>query len=208
MTQVTKGTYEDTEVSGKENSMKKAALFLADGCEEIEALTQVDLLRRAGIQVDTISISDKKTIHGSHDIIFEADMLIKDMDEDGYDAIILPGGGVGTQNLKASDRVISIVQKYAASGRLTTAICAAPTVLGQAGVLKGKHATCYPGCESGLTGAITSTESVVTDGNIVTSRGVGTAIDFGLKIIELLISKTKAEEISNSVVYICCRRLT
>ncbi len=181
--------------------MAKLALLVSDGCEECEALIQVDLLRRAGITVDLVSVTGKTQIESARQISFLADRLMEDVDVDSYDGVILPGGMPGTIHLKEDERVLAWVRSFAQQGKLTAAICAAPTVLGAAGILKGKKATCYPGMEDGLTGAECLTDEVVTDGEVITSRGLGTAIAFGLAIITFFLGEKKAQEIGSSVVY-------
>ena len=166
--------------------MKKVGIFMADGCEEIEGLTVVDIVRRAKLEMTTISITDKKEVTSSHNVTFLTDALASEVDFDGFDAIVLPGGMPGTLNLGASDMVNKVIKKFAGEGKIVAAICAAPSVLGAAGLLEGRHATCHPGFEEKLTGAITSEDAVVVDGNIITSRGMGTAIDFGLAIVDCL----------------------
>lgn len=166
--------------------MKKAGIFMADGCEEIEGLTVVDIVRRAKLEIETISISEKREVTSSHNVTFLTDKLASETDFDTYDAIILPGGMPGTVHLRESKVVNEIIQKFAAEGKIVAAICAAPSVLGAAGLLKGRHATCHPGFEEKLTGAITSEDAVVVDGNFITSRGMGTSVDFGLAIVECL----------------------
>ena len=182
--------------------MSKVYVLLANGFEEIEGLTPVDLMRRAGIEVVMASITDSLQITGARGIKVTADMLLSDI-ADEADMVILPGGMPGTTNLKESSEVRSMVQKYYDAGKYIAAICAAPTVFGDMGLLNGKKATCYPGLEAGLNGAMWpgEGESVVVDGNIITSRGVGTAIDFALKLIEILIDEDKADSIGASVVY-------
>lgn len=159
---------------------------MADGCEEIEGLTVVDLVRRAGMEISMISISGKKEVTSSHKVTFLADALASDVNYEELDGIVLPGGMPGTLNLGADATVNTIVQKFAAEGKMVAAICAAPSVLGAAGVLEGKMATCHPGFEEKLTGADVRSDAVVVDGNIITSRGMGTAVDFGLAIVEFL----------------------
>ena len=181
--------------------MKKVSIFLAEGFEEVEALTPADLLRRAGAEVTLVSIGNEKKVAGSHGIIITADRLFVDTDFADADLLILPGGMPGTLNLKACDPLLELLKEHNARGRKLAAICAAPTVLGHAGLLDGKHATCYPGCEDGLTGAICETTPVVTDGTITTSRGVGTAIPFALSLIAQLYGQEKADEIAKSIVY-------
>ena len=164
-------------------SMKKVTVLLADGFEEIEALTVVDLLRRAKVYVDTVSITDDYTVRGAHGIPVQTEDLITEIDFKESDMIVLPGGMPGTTNLNVA------------------AICAAPTILADMGLLKGKRATCYPDMESEIEDAYLTGAPVATDENIITSQGVGTAIDFALKLIEVLISEEKAVEIADSIVY-------
>ncbi|MCR5214859.1 MAG: DJ-1/PfpI family protein [Eubacterium sp.] len=182
--------------------MGKVYILLADGFEEIEGLTCVDLMRRAGIDIEMISVSDSLTVKGARGISVLADGYLKDVGLEG-DMVILPGGMPGTNNLKENESVRIIVRAYHEAGKYVAAICAAPTVLAYMGLLEGRKATCYPGLEDKLTGAEWPGESlsVVVDENIITSRGLGTAIDFALKLIELLIDKDKADEIAKSVVY-------
>lgn len=182
--------------------MKKAYIFLADGFEEVEGLTAVDLLRRAGVEVVMVSIKDDVNIKGARGINVVADTTISD-DMTDADMVILPGGMPGTNYLKESEAVRKLVAHYNDEGKFVAAICAAPTVFGDMGILQGKKATCYPGLEAGLIGAMHPGEDykVVQDGNIITSRGVGTAIDFALKLIEVLIDPKKSAEIAASIVY-------
>ena len=181
--------------------MSKICIFMADGVEEVEALSVVDLVRRAGITIDMVSIMGKKSIDGSHGIVIEADKLIEDISFDDYDGLVCPGGLKGTNNLKADDRVAELIRKFFNEKKLVSAICAAPTVLGAAGVLEGKNATCYPGCEDGLTGANKLTDKVVKDGNLITSRGMGTAIDFGLAIVEYFTDEAIANDLAKKIVF-------
>ena len=185
--------------------MKKAAVFFADGFEEVEALTPVDMLRRAGVEVTMVAMLGKTAVTGSHGITVKADILFEDADFDDTDLFVLPGGMPGTTHLKESEPLLELLVKAAGDGKLVSAICAAPTVLGKAGLLKGRTATCYPGCEDGLTGAVLSTESVVVDGNIVTSRGAGTAMPFSFKLIELLLGAGKSADMKKKVVYGHCK---
>lgn len=181
--------------------MSKIAVFFADGCEEIEGLTVVDMLRRAKIDVAGISITGSREVHGSHDITFMADMTYEEADLDTFDGVVLPGGVPGTPNLGAHDGVVSTVKKFAEEGKLVAAICAAPSVLGQNGILQGKRATCHPGWEDKLTGAVVSEESAVTDGNVITSRGMGTAVDFSLAIIQSLADEETLAQVRKGIVY-------
>ena len=176
--------------------------FLADGFEEIEALTPVDLLRRAGVEAVTVSIYEgRKTVTGARKITVCADITIDEAVPDKADVIVLPGGMPGTVNLLECSKLMTIVDAQNANGKRIAAICAAPArILGAKGLLKGKKATCYPGLEEYLEGATPVTDSVVTDGNITTSRGLGTAVDFACELIRLLCGADKADEIRKSVV--------
>lgn len=181
--------------------MKKLGVFMADGCEEIEALTVVDLARRAGIEVAMISITGEKLVKGAHGINFQTDIPAEYMNFDMLDGIVLPGGMPGTLNLGANEYVQKTIADFSKDGKLVAAICAAPSVLGEAGLLNGKRATSYPGFEDKLLGAEVCTDAVVVDGNVITSRGMGTAIDFALAIIEYLVDKETAEELGRSIIY-------
>ncbi len=177
-------------------------VFLADGFEEIEALTPVDLLRRAGVEARTVSIYEgRKTVTGARKITVCADITIDEAVPDKADIIVLPGGMPGTVNLLECSKLMTIVDAQNANGKRIAAICAAPArILGAKGLLTGKKATCYPGLEEYLEGATPVTDSVVTDGNITTSRGLGTAVDFACELIRLLCGDAKADEIRKSVV--------
>ena len=181
--------------------MKKVSIFLAPGFEEVEALTPIDLLRRAGAQVTVISIGEEKAVMGSHQITVTADAVFEEIDFSDQDLFILPGGQPGTNNLKACVKLRNLLEAANKKGKLLAAICAAPTVFGDMGLLKGKKATCYPGCEEGLVGAECLADRIVVDGNLTTSRGVGTAIPFALSLIEQLFGKEKSEEIRKSIIY-------
>ena len=177
-------------------------LFLAEGFEEIEALTVVDLCRRTGLDIVTVSITEETLVMGSHKIPVVADTVMSNVDWDSADVLVLPGGKLGTQNLASCGVLTSKLDAHVAAGKLACAICAAPAlVLGERGLVDGKRACCYPGLENHLKGAEVTANNVTVDENIVTSRGLGTSIDFALAIIEKLDSKEKADEIARSVVY-------
>lgn len=182
--------------------MSKTGIFMADGCEEIEALTVVDILRRAGISIITISINGTNSVTGSHGITFLTDTTFENVNFDELDGVILPGGMPGTLHLGDHEGVNTVIKKFADTDKLVCAICAAPSVLGAADLLDGKRATCYPGFESKLTGATTSEDAVVTDGNIITSRGMGTAIDFSLAIVKYFKDETAAAELAAQIIYL------
>ena len=175
--------------------------FMADGCEEVEALAVIDLLRRAGEEVELVSIHNKDMTQGSHGIGIKNDVMLKDIFVDAADTLFLPGGGVGTKNLKECEELSKLLVSHNSKGGRIAAICAAPSALGILGILEGKNATCYPGFEDQLKGAKFKAIPVVTDGNITTSRGVGTAISFALELIRQLFGNEKASEIAESIVY-------
>lgn len=181
--------------------MSKIGIFMADGCEEIEGLTVVDVVRRAKMEIVTISVTGKKEVTGSHNVTFFADALASEVNYDELDGIVLPGGMPGILNLGADETVNRVIKEFAAAGKLVCAICAAPSVLGAAGILEGKHATCHPGFEEKLIGATTSEDEVVVDGNIITSRGMGTAIAFALSIVRYFKDDAAVEEIKKGLVY-------
>lgn len=177
------------------------AIFLSSGCEEIEALTVVDILRRAAIDIQMISVDETNQIIGSHNIKFEAEYKADEIVYDDLDGIILPGGMPGTKHLDASDTVQRVIADFHNKGKLLAAICAAPSVLGKAGILKGKRASCYPGFEEQLHEAMVTQDAVVVDGNIITSRGMGTAIPFALEIVRYFLGDAKAQELAESIMY-------
>lgn len=181
--------------------MPKTAIFLADGFEEIEALTVVDLLRRANIEISTVSIMGRKNVTGSHNITVEADALLEEADFDSLDMLILPGGMPGTTNLADCKALTDKIKEFDEKDKMLCAICAAPTVFGKLGILKGKKACCFPGREDDLLGADVQTSSVTKDGHFITSRGMGTAIDFGLAIIEHYQGSDAATSMASKIVY-------
>lgn len=173
--------------------------FMADGCEEVEALAVVDLLRRAGVETRMVSVHSRAYTHGSHGIVIGNDMMLEDVHPTAEDTLFLPGGGMGTQNLKACEPLKQMLLSHAAAGGRIAAICAAPSVLGSIGLLRGKKAVCYPGFESQLEGAQCGTEPVVTDGLITTSRGMGTAVLLGLELVGLLVGKEVERELAAGI---------
>lgn len=175
-------------------------VLLADGFEEIEALTPVDMLRRAGKKVVTVGITGK-TVTGAHGIPVIADCEPKDLPHGKIECLILPGGMPGTKNLDESPETDALINRTLSDGGRLAAICAAPSVLGKRGLLRGKKATCYPSFERFLEGATASTEKVVTDENVTTSRGAGTAMDFALELVSLLVSPENSEELGAGVIF-------
>lgn len=181
--------------------MNKVFVFLADGFEEIEGLTVVDLLRRADIETRTVSIGDSKKITGSHRIEIEADMMFHEVLEPEGAMYVLPGGMPGTLHLKEHKGLGDLLKRAYQDEKYLAAICAAPTVFEKYGILKGKKATSYPAMEKELASADYQTENVVVDGNIITSRGLGTAIEFAAKLVEILRGTQEKEELLKSIVY-------
>lgn len=175
--------------------MKKTAIFMAEGCEEIEGLTVVDVLRRAKMEIDMVSVTEKRSVTGSHGITFETDKTIKEIDFGDYDAIVLPGGIPGTPNLEACELLTAKIKEFAGEGKLIAAICAAPSIFGHLGLLEGKRATSYPGFDKEMTGCRYVEDDVVVDGNVITSRGMGTAIDFALTIVAYYSDEANACEL-------------
>lgn len=181
--------------------MSKVCVFFGTGFEEIEALAVVDLLRRESIETDMVSITDERTVEGSHGIIVGMDKILGEVDFESTDVIVLPGGGAGTRNLEACEPLMKQVDAFVAAGKTVCAICAAPSILGHRGHLVGKRAIAYPGFEKELTGAEIVYEPAVTDGEIITGRGMGCAIEFGLAIVEHLKGKETAQALAKKVVF-------
>ncbi len=173
-------------------------LFLANGFEECEAITPLDILRRANVEVKTVGIGSN-TITGSHNIPVNCDTVNKDLNFEDLEAIILPGGIPGTPNLEKDKTVQSAIDYCVDNDLLICAICAAPSILGHKGILNGKKATCYPGFENELLGAEIINEKTVSDQNIITARGAGAASEFGFKILEYLKGREAANQIKNAM---------
>jgi len=178
--------------------MVEFVMPLADGFEEMEATTTIDILRRGGIGIATAGLPGT-IVRGSRGIKMITDMKMDDVNFDRFDGIVLIGGDPGWRNLSQSKRIIEAVQKYHGSKKTLAAICAAPCILAKAGVLSDSRATVYPGMERELPRP--RSERVVTDGHIITSQGPGTAMDFALKIVEMLAGKEKAAKVKREIVY-------
>lgn len=176
----------------------KVIVPFAEGFEEIEAITIVDILRRADINVTTAYLK-KNPVAGSHGISVKADSNIKDLNMVDYNCIVLPGGMPGSENLKVNDAVLSYIKHIYSKGGHVAAICAAPIVLGQAGVLYGKDVTCFPGYEGELVDAHYIEKPVVVDGSVITGRGAGCAIPFALEIVGIIKGEDTREEIKNNL---------
>ncbi len=179
--------------------MKKILLFLAEGFEEVEALTVVDYLRRMDIVVDTCSITEEKEVKGAHEIIVLADKILNEIEgPKDYDGIVIPGGMPGATNLRDEEKVIKLVQEFNHEEKLIAAICAGPIVLERAGILEGREVTSYPGFEGELKG-IYKEELVVQDKNIITARGPAVAVYFALKILENLLDRNRVEDLKKDI---------
>ena len=181
----------------------KVALFLADGCETIEALTVADILFRAGIPCTKVSVTDTPVVVSSHKVTMVADTTIGHLDFDRFDMLVLPGGMPGTLNLKACKALTDQVVRFHKEGRMIAAICAAPSVFAELGILKGVRAACNPTVEDSLNanGAVLVRENAVKDGNIITSRAMGTAIPFALAIVEHYKGKETADALGRNILY-------
>ncbi|MCR5347892.1 MAG: DJ-1/PfpI family protein [Fretibacterium sp.] len=175
--------------------MKKAAVFLIDGFEETEGLTTVDILRRGGVEVTTVSLTDRADVTGSHNIIVRADAMFEHAKDQPFDMLVIPGGT--TEHTKHVG-LLELVKKYNDAEKPVAAICAAPAVLARAGVLKGRKAVCYPGMESWLEGAVPGDGIVVTDENIITARGPAVTPFFALKLLEILCGRAAAEKVAEA----------
>jgi len=175
-------------------------VILANGFEEMEAIAPIDLLRRAGVDVVTVGVGSKNIV-GSHDIPVTADIVDTEMRTDGLEMIVLPGGLAGTKAISESERVKEAVRRVYENGGWVCAICAAPTVLGSMGLLKGKKAVCYPGHEHMLEGAEIVDADVVVDGRIITGRAAGAATPFALKLVEALKGARESETIAEKICF-------
>lgn len=179
----------------------KVYILLADGFEEAEAVTPWDILKRAGAEVLLVSVSGEKHVTGSHGLVIRSDMPIGKADG-RFDMIFLPGGKTGTDNLAASAEVKNILLKADGEGRFIAAICAAPSVLGKYGLLKGRKATCFPGWEDKLDGAVITDAKIVRDGNYITGRGMGVSHEFGYYLAEVLYGKGKADQLKKQTQFV------
>lgn len=181
--------------------MSKIAVFFAPGYEEIEALTVVDLCRRAGIEMDMVSVTEEKHVMGSHGIDVAMDKTFEEVDFDSLDMIVLPGGLPGTTNLEAHEGLMEQTDRFYKEDKDIAAICAAPSIFGHRGYLKGRNACSYPSFEGHLEGAAVSRNSVEVSDHVITSRGMGCAIDFGLAIVARFCGEAKAQELSKGIIY-------
>lgn len=174
--------------------MSKAALFLIDGFEETEALVTVDILRRGEVEVKTVSLNGSATVEGKHAVKVYADMRFEDIASHSFDMLIIPGGTIAYTE---HEGLLKLVKHYDSEKKELGAICAAPAVLGKAGVLRGRRAVCYPGLESWLEGAEVGTDNVVTDGHITTARGPALTLLFAIRLLEILRGEKVAQKVSD-----------
>ncbi len=179
--------------------MKTTAVHLITGFEEIEAISIIDVLRRANVNVKIVSMTKEKSVKGSHNVSIESDIMFEDVDYSEIDMIILPGGMPGSTNLLAHNGLVEKIKEFNQNKKYLSAICAAPLVFGQSGILKNKEAVCYPGFEKYLDGAKITDKDVILSENVVTSKGVGTALPFALKLVELLTTKETATNLKNGM---------
>lgn len=181
--------------------MARAGIFFAKGYEEIEALTVVDICRRAGVEAVMVSVDGTPSVESSHGVEVKMDAMLSEVDFDSFDILVLPGGMPGTLNLEACGPLMEQLDRFYENGRWVAAICAAPQIFGHRGYLKGRRATSFPAMEKELDGAVVTHGAAEADGNVITGRGMGCAIDFSLKIIEKLISGEAAAEVAEKIVY-------
>ncbi len=178
--------------------MKKVLVTLAPGFEEIETVTVVDILRRAGARV-VLAATEEGPVEGSRGVSVLPDTLIDQVDDTDFDLVVLPGGQPGTDNLQKNEKVKAILQNMHRSGKQVAAICAAPIVLHSAGILKNRVVTSHPSVKDQLSGIEYSEERVVVDGNIITSRSPGTALEFALKLVEILFNQDRRDTVNSGV---------
>jgi 4-methyl-5(b-hydroxyethyl)-thiazole monophosphate biosynthesis len=180
-------------------TMKTFYVFLADGFEEVEALTPVDVLRRAGLNVKTVSVMPSRAVNGAHGVPVVADLLFEEVDKDQAEMLILPGGMPGATNLDAHDGLSRLIHFFAEQGKPLAAICAAPLVYGKRGLLRGKKATCYPGFEKYLEGADYTAALVQEDGNFITGKGPGAAMEFAFAIVRRVCGEPVVKELKQGM---------
>lgn len=174
-------------------------VMLADGFEEIEALTVVDVLRRANLDVQTVSVSHSFQVEGAHGVVVNADNIFTEISAAKSELVVLPGGMPGALNLRNEQALCAVLKERSSENLKIAAICAAPFILGELGILQGKRATCYPGFEDKLTGATVTGAMVEWDGNVITGKGPAAATDFALSIVEMLVGKNVRDEVANGM---------
>lgn len=181
---------------------KKVAMMLGEGFEPIEVIAPIDCMRRAGLEVALVSVMPSVQVKSAQDIMVTADALDENMDLDAFDMIVVPGGSLGVENLKKSAKLAAALEQAFADDKHVASICAGPTVLNGLGLLEGRKATCYPGCEEGFPqGVYQPGYGVVVDGNLITASGPGQAIAFGIAIVEALCGKGVADEVASGLLF-------
>lgn len=177
-------------------------IILGQGFEEIEAISPCDILRRGEVEACYAAVGDSLTVAGGHGIRVEADTLVRNISPVAGDYILIPGGMGGVDSIKADKTAMDMIKKAASGGTKLAAICAGPSVLAALGLLGGKHITCYPGCEDIIPGAVIDTSKAVSrDGDLVTGRAPGAAVEFGLSLLEAIAGKEKAKEVADGMVF-------
>ena len=178
---------------------KTVAVMMGQGFEPVELVAPVDILRRGGVEVTLVSVMNNREVKSAQDIMMNADVLQGNTNLNDFDMILIPGGSEGVENLKSSAILSEALRSFMAEGRPVAAICAGPTVLSALGLLEGRKATCYPGCETDFPTGVHVDQSVVIDGNLITSQGPGTAFEFGIAVLESLMGKAVADEVAKGM---------
>lgn len=190
------------EIIKQQNLMAKVYMFLANGSEEIESLIPVDVFRRGGVEVKTVSITGSEYVEMAHGVVLKADMKFEDADFSDADLLMLPGGLPGATNLNEHEGVRKAVLSQYENGKLVAAICAAPMVLGSLGIVEGKRATCYPGFEKYLTGAEYTHELCTVDGNVVTGEGPAATLPYAYTLLAMLTTEQTAHAVAEGMMYL------
>lgn len=179
---------------------QKVAVMLGDGCEPVEAIAPVDVLRRGGVDVTTVSVMPTRQVAAAHGVAVEADALVADVALGDFAMIVLPGGLGGVENLSRCEPLLDALKVFAAEGRFIAAICAGPTILAKLGLLKGRSATCYPGCEDGFpAGVYQDLRGATRDANLITASGPGQALEFGLELLRALQGDEAARQVAQGM---------
>jgi len=176
-------------------------VFLATGFEDIEAIAPVDIMRRAGLEVQTVSITGESVVTSAHGVGITSDILLSDVDFAGAEMLVLPGGLPGSTNLDACQPLTSAIKRHFEAGGAIAAICAAPLVFGHLGLLQGRRATCYPGVEGELKGATYTAAIVEQDGNIITGKGPAAAFEFGYTIVDFFLGEGASMPLRQGMIY-------
>lgn len=192
----------DDQIIKQQSTMAKVYMFLANGSEEIESLIPVDVFRRGGVEVKTVSITGSEFVEMAHGVTLKADLKFEDADLSDADLLMLPGGLPGATNLNDHEGVRQAMLRQYESGKLVAAICAAPMVLGSLGIVKGKRATCYPGFEKYLDGATYTHELCTVDGNIITGEGPAATLPYAYTLLAMLTTEQTAHSVAEGMMYL------